>query len=187
MLANYTITNTGANFTITARPATWTTNPTSKTYGDADPSPLTTGSGTELPGGGRRDGDLQPRGRRDGAGGPYPITATLSPAGVLSNYTITNAGANFTITPKALTQPGDGKNKLFNASNPPLTGALTGVVAGDKVTASYSTYGVTKSLSRARIASRHPTPSALLVGQLHGHQHAWHAGDLLCAHGGLPG
>ena len=28
-------------------------------------------------------------------GGPYHITATLSPAGVLTNYSITNAGASF--------------------------------------------------------------------------------------------
>ena len=28
----------GADFTITTRPATWTTNANSKTYGDVDPS-----------------------------------------------------------------------------------------------------------------------------------------------------
>src|SRR5262249_60924774 len=44
-LANYTITNAGAEFTINQRPATWTTNPNSKVYGELDPSPLTTGSG----------------------------------------------------------------------------------------------------------------------------------------------
>jgi len=32
-------------------------------------------------------------------GGPYHITATLSPSAVLSNYVITNAGASFTINP----------------------------------------------------------------------------------------
>ena len=39
---------TGAEFTIDKRIATWTTNPNSKTYGDADPNPLTTGSGTNF-------------------------------------------------------------------------------------------------------------------------------------------
>ena len=43
--------------------------------------------GQRLPGGGRRDRDLQPRGGGDGGGLPYTITATLSPAGVLDNYT----------------------------------------------------------------------------------------------------
>src|SRR6185436_16815292 len=45
VLTNYSITNAGAAFTINTRPATWTTNANSKTYGDADPSPITTGFG----------------------------------------------------------------------------------------------------------------------------------------------
>ena len=48
MLDNYIITNDGAEFTINKRLATWTTNPTSKTYGDPDPVPLTTGIGQQL-------------------------------------------------------------------------------------------------------------------------------------------
>ena len=35
---NYIITNDGAEFTINKRLATWTTNPASKTYGDATQS-----------------------------------------------------------------------------------------------------------------------------------------------------
>src|SRR5439155_20244243 len=45
VLSNYIITNAGAEFTINKRPATWTTNPNSKVYGENDPNPLTTGSG----------------------------------------------------------------------------------------------------------------------------------------------
>jgi hypothetical protein len=48
VLANYIITNAGAEFTIDKRAATWTTNAASKTYGDADPIPLTTGSGSNF-------------------------------------------------------------------------------------------------------------------------------------------
>ena len=48
VIANYNITNNGAEFTINKRAATWTTNPASKTYGDADPVPLTTGSGSDF-------------------------------------------------------------------------------------------------------------------------------------------
>ena len=47
-LANYIITNTGNEFTIDKRLATWTTDPNSKTYGDPDPVPLTTGVGTNF-------------------------------------------------------------------------------------------------------------------------------------------
>src|SRR5258707_3681591 len=41
VLSNHIITNAGASFTINARPATWTTNPASKTYGDSDRTCLT--------------------------------------------------------------------------------------------------------------------------------------------------
>ena len=64
MLANYIITNAGAEFTINKRAATWTTNPASKTYGDADPVPLTTGSGSNFVAG-DGDGDLQSCGWRE--------------------------------------------------------------------------------------------------------------------------
>src|SRR5205814_5620207 len=97
VLANYIITNTGANFTINARPATWTTNPNSKTYGDNDPVPLTTGSGDFL----AADNVTATYSRAAGetvAGSPNHITATLNAAaGALANYIITNAGAAFII------------------------------------------------------------------------------------------
>ena len=47
---NYNNIAAGPSTTITDKinkiNATWTTNPASKTYGDADPAPLTTGSGS---------------------------------------------------------------------------------------------------------------------------------------------
>ena len=72
-----------------------TPNAASKTYGTADPALSGTLSGFLA--GRWRDGDLQPYGGRDGAGGPYTISAMLSPAGVLSNYNITYNTASFTI------------------------------------------------------------------------------------------
>src|SRR5438445_12118884 len=53
-LNNYNITNAGNEFTIEKRDATWTTNANSKTYGNADPDPLTTGSRSEAPREGKR-------------------------------------------------------------------------------------------------------------------------------------
>src|SRR5205814_90014 len=58
-LDNYIITNAGAEFTINKRVATWTTNPASKTYGDLDPTPLTTGQWEQLRACGRGDSELQ--------------------------------------------------------------------------------------------------------------------------------
>src|SRR2546427_13242283 len=73
VLANYIITNHGAAFTINARPATWTTNNNSKTYGDNDPNLLTSGSGDFL----AADNVTATYSRAAGesvAGGPYHIT-----------------------------------------------------------------------------------------------------------------
>jgi hypothetical protein len=112
------------SLTVNKRNATWTTSPASKTYGDADPIPLTTGSGSgfvyavtatysRLPG-------------ETVAGSPYQITATLSAAaGVLDNYIITNNGANFTINKRFITVTADAKTKIYGESDPPLTYQIT--------------------------------------------------------------
>src|SRR5207248_149297 len=91
-LGNYIVTNAGNEFTIDKRDATWTTNANSKTYGNADPDPLTTGSGNFLAG----DGVTATYSRVAGenASPPtYHISATLSATvvGALNNYNITNA------------------------------------------------------------------------------------------------
>ena len=67
----------------------------SKTYGAADPSLSGTLSGFVA-----ADNVMASYSRIAGetvAGGPYPISATLSPTAVLGNYTITYGAANFTI------------------------------------------------------------------------------------------
>ena len=138
VVANYNITNTGANFTINTRAATWTTNPASKTYGDADPSPLTTGSGDFL----AADGVTATYTRVAGEtvlGGPYHITATLGPAAVLTNYSITNAGAEFTINTRPATWTTNPASKTYGDADPnPLTTGSGDFLAADNVTASYS-------------------------------------------------
>src|SRR5207244_3158890 len=121
VLSNYTITNNGADFTINARAATWTTTSNSKTYGELDPTPLTTGSGTFLAG----DAVTATYSRAAGEtvlGGPYHLSATLSPTVVLSNYTITNAGASFTITARLATWTTTSNSKTYGDLDPsPLT------------------------------------------------------------------
>ena len=121
VVGNYNITNTGADFTINTRSGTWTTNPASRTYGDADPSPLTTGSGDFL----AADGVTATYTRVAGEtvlGGPYHITATLGPAAVLTNYSITNAGAAFTIDTRPATWTTNPASKAYGDADPvPLT------------------------------------------------------------------
>src|SRR5207244_398883 len=112
--ANYNVTNAGANFTITKKDATWTTNPNSKTYGDNDPDPLTTGSGDFL----AADNVTATYARAAGetvAGSPYHITAMLhAAAGVLTNYIITNNGANFTINARPATWTNNPNRKTYS-------------------------------------------------------------------------
>ncbi|MEQ1762737.1 MAG: MBG domain-containing protein [Pyrinomonadaceae bacterium] len=158
-LDNYIITNDGAEFTINKRLATWTTNPASKTYGDLDPSPLTTGSGSNFV---PADGVTATYSRVAGeqASPPtYHITATLSATGDLDNYIITNDGAEFTINKRLATWTTDPASKTYGDLDPvPLTtGAGSNFVPADGVTATYArvtgeqasppTYHITATLS----------------------------------------
>ena len=99
---NYTLFNTTASTTanITALSgASVTPNANSKTYdGSTATDPTLTGT---LSGFVASDGVTATYSRTPGetvAGSPYTISATLSPASVLSNYIITYNTANFTIT-----------------------------------------------------------------------------------------
>ena len=75
------------------------------------------------------------------AGGPYTISATLSPAGVLSNYSITYNTALFTIDPKAASVTPNAASKVYGGADPALTGSLSGFLAADGVTAIVQPHG----------------------------------------------
>jgi hypothetical protein len=156
VLSNYTITNAGADFTINARNATWTTNAASKTYGDADPSPLTTGSGTNFL---AADGVTATYTRAAGEtvlGGPYHITATLAPAAVLSNYNITNAGASFIINVKTVTPS-------VTASDKPYDGTKTATITACTVSPKVGTDDVACVAASATFASANASPNPQTV------------------------
>jgi hypothetical protein len=96
---NYTLSSSTSSTyaNITPEPASVTPNAASKLYGSADPVPLTTGT---LAGFIASDGITATYVRTTGetvAGSPYTISATLSPASALGNYTITYNTASFTI------------------------------------------------------------------------------------------
>src|SRR5205814_4928772 len=167
-LDNYNITNAGAEFTINKRDATWTTDPNNKIYGDVDPAPLTTGSGSNFV---AADGVTATYSRAAGenASPPtYHITATLSAtvAGALANYNVTNAGAEFTILKRVVIWTTNPYSKTYGDADPaPLTtGNGTNFVAADNVTATYAraagenasppTYHITATL--------HATPASAL-------------------------
>jgi hypothetical protein len=114
---NYNNIPAGPSTTITdiidKKDATWNTNPNSKTYGDADPSPLTTGTGSGFVTGDVLVATYSRAAGETVAGGPYHITASLGPADVVANYNITNNGANFTINPAPLDITATNQSKSY--------------------------------------------------------------------------
>jgi hypothetical protein len=94
---NYSLGSVGTTTaSITKADASVTPDPASKVYGSADPALSGTLTGF-LP----ADGVTATYTRTAGetiAGSPYTISATLAPAGVLANYSITYNTAAFTIT-----------------------------------------------------------------------------------------
>ena len=60
------------------------------------------------------------------AGGPYTISATLSPAAALDNYTVTYNTASFTIAKASASVTPNAASKIYGAADPALTGTLSG-------------------------------------------------------------
>jgi hypothetical protein len=95
--------------------------------------------------------------------GTYTISATLNPAAVLTNYTITYNTAAFTITPLAASVTPNPASKLGGTADPAFTGTLTGFLPADGVTATYSrtpgesagTYTISATLSPAGVLTNY--------------------------------
>jgi len=127
---NYTITYTGAGFTITRKSLTVTAGSgQSKVYGSADPVLTYTATGFE-----RDDDEDILAGVLSREAGEdvdtYAITQGTLDAG--DNYTITYTGAGFTIMPKTLAVTADaGQNKVYGSADPVLTYAATGFERDD--------------------------------------------------------
>jgi len=136
VLGNYSITYNTAAFTISKANASVTPNAASKIYGA--PEPAFTGS---LTGFLAADNVTATYARTAGetvGGSPYGVSATLSPTAVLGNYNIAYNTANFSITPKGASVTPNAASKTYGAMDPALSGALSGFLAADNVTATYS-------------------------------------------------
>jgi hypothetical protein len=116
---------------VNKKAASVTPNAATKVYGSTDPVLIGSTSGFLA-----TDGVTASFSRAAGeavAGGPYTISATLSPAGVLGNYAITYQTANFTITARPITVTADAQTKVYGATDPALTYQITAgnLVSGD--------------------------------------------------------
>jgi filamentous hemagglutinin family protein len=128
--SNYTISFNGANLTITPAALSVTVNALSKVYGAADPaltfthSGLTNGDDASI-----FTGALARAAGETVAGGPYAITQGTLVA--TSNYVLSFNGANFTITPAALSVTADALSKVYGVADPALTFTHSGLTNGD--------------------------------------------------------
>src|SRR5213078_3338649 len=126
VLGNYQIAYNTAEFTIDKKTASVTANAKSKTYGDVDPALTGTLTGFLA-----ADAVTATYSRAAGetvAGNPYTISATLSPAGVLSNYQITYNTAAFTITPRPASVTPNAASKIYGNGDPARTGSQGGLL-----------------------------------------------------------
>jgi hypothetical protein len=131
-LGNYNITSSTALFTIDKAVASVTPNAASKTYGTADPALTGTLSGFLA-----ADNVMATYSRAAGetvAGGPYTISAVLSPAAVLGNYSITSNTALFTIDKRALTVTVTAAGKTYDSTNSASVTLSDNRVEGDLLT-----------------------------------------------------
>ena len=120
---------TTVTVTVNKASATVTAAAKTKVYGEADPELTYTATG--LLGSDTLTGSLA---REEGTDvGTYAITqGTLAN----ENYNITFVGAEFTVTPKALTVTADAKTKVYGEEDPELTYTAEGLVGTDTLTGS---------------------------------------------------
>ncbi|MBB6107617.1 gliding motility-associated C-terminal domain-containing protein [Mucilaginibacter lappiensis] len=124
---NYTLTYVGANLTINKAALTITADAQTKTYGDADPELTYKITHGALIGTDKFTGALT---RVTGENvGVYVIQqGTLA---LNTNYTLTYAGANLTITQKALTITANNATKIYGSANPAFNVSYSGFAGSD--------------------------------------------------------
>ncbi|WP_296739850.1 MBG domain-containing protein, partial [Mesorhizobium sp.] len=136
--SNYAITYAGADLSVTQRAITVTADAKSRVYGDANPAltyQLTAGN---LVNGDSLTGALATSATTVSGVGAYGITqGTLAN----SNYAITYAGADLSVTQRAITVTADAKSRIYGEANPALTYQLTAgnLVNGDSLTGALAT------------------------------------------------
>ena len=125
---NYTITYSGADFTIGQKTLIITAVAKNKTYGAADPALTYTSNGLV--------GNDIITGTLTRIAGENVVTYAIS-QGTLSaggNYVIDYTGANLVIGQKALTITAEAKNKIYGQVDPALTYISDGLVGNDTIT-----------------------------------------------------
>ena len=121
-----------------------TENSASRSYGATNP--VLTGSVTGLQAGDVITATFTSAAATNSPVGSYPISFTLSdPGGKLGNYIVTTNNGTLTVTNAPLTVTENSASRSYGATNPVLTGSVTGLRVGDVITASFTTAAATNS------------------------------------------
>jgi len=134
----YTITYSTGTLTVAQAPLTITAADQSRAYGQSTPS--LTGSITGLVNGDAILASYSTAAVVSSPVGSYPIVPALSdPGNKLGNYNVVIEEGELTVTKAELRVTPNSASRWTGNVNPLLDGTLTGVVAGDDITAGYGT------------------------------------------------
>ncbi|EFM10619.1 S-layer domain protein [Paenibacillus curdlanolyticus YK9] len=138
VLSNYNVNFGYGALTVTPAPLSVTASNATRQYGEANPA--LAGTLTGLVNGDAITASYTTAAVANSTVGDYAITPQLAdPSGKLSNYAVTTTPAILTVTKAPLTVQADNLSRWVNASNPTLTGTITGAWAADDLTANYTT------------------------------------------------
>lgn len=133
--ANYTLTYTGADLTVTPRAITVTADSAVRSFGDTGSPIGWTVGGAGLVNGDRLTGSLALP--EASAVGTYAVTrGTLAAS---SNYTLGFRDGSLTITPRAVTVMAGAQSRLYGEANPILTWTVSGLLGGETLTGTLTT------------------------------------------------
>ena len=143
-LSNYAVSTTSGTLTIGPAALTVTAGDAARTYGA--PNPSFTGALSGVTNGDAITATYATTATPASTVGTYAITPTLGdPDGRLGNYSVTSTDGTLTVGSAALVASAADTAREYGAPNPVLTGTLTGVVAGDAITASFTATDVPTS------------------------------------------
>ncbi len=143
-LGNYTVLSMNGTLTVTSVPLNVTANNASRQYGLTNP--LFSGTLDGLRNSDNITATFTSAATTNSAVGNYNITPTLSdPTGKLSNYTATTNNGTLTVTTALVSVTANDASRGYGQTNPIFGGTLTGVEAGDNITATFNSSATTNS------------------------------------------
>ena len=144
-LSNYTVSTTNGTLTVNAATLTVTANAALRSYGVANPA--FTGMITGIQNNDNITATYATTATPSSSIGIYQITPTLvDPSGKLSNYNVSTINGTLNVTAAALTVAANNASRTYGATNPALTGTITGIQNGDTITATYATTATVTSI-----------------------------------------